>query len=195
MFDIVISGGTVVDGTGTHGFRADVGITNDRIDAIGDLSQAESFRVIEAAGLTLSPGFIDTHTHSDAALLMNPQHENGLRQGITTEILGQDGLSYAPLSAENYHIFSRYLSGILGTPPHNLDMSSVSSFRSHYHKKVAINTAYLVAHGAVRLETIGFHDLPLVGDALKIAQRLIREGIEQGAVGFSKVIREGYGVP
>ena len=185
MFDIVISGATVIDGTGAPGVRADVGITGERIDAIDDLSQAEASRVIEAPGLTLSPGFIDSHAHSDAALLVNPQHENGLRQGITTEILGQDGLSYAPLSAENYHIFSRYLSGVLETPPQDLDMSSVTSFRSHYHKKVAINTAYLVAHGAVRLETVGFHDLPLVGDALKSAQRLIREGIEQGAVGFS----------
>ena len=69
MFDIKITGGTVVDGTGEAGHRADVGIAGDRIEAIGDLSQAEAGRTIDAGGLTVSPGFIDTHVHSDAALL------------------------------------------------------------------------------------------------------------------------------
>ena len=174
-----------MDGTGAVGYRADVGVNGETIGAIGDLSRAESKRVIDATGLTVSPGFIDTHAHSDGVLLMDPQHANGLRQGITTEILGQDGLSYAPLSSANYRTYSRYLSGILGEPPLDLDMSSVEAFRSHYHRKVAINTAYCVAHGAVRLETVGFRDAPLIGDDLARARRLITEGIEQGAVGFA----------
>ena len=185
MFDVVIIGGTVVDGTGAPGYRADVGITGETVEAIGDLSQSETRRVIEATGLTVSPGFIDTHTHSDGALLVDPQHANGLRQGVTTEILGQDGLSYAPLSPENYRMNRRYLAGILGEPPEDLDMSSVAAFRSHYHKKVAINTAYCVPHGAVRMEAVGFQDVPLIGEALEKAKRLIREGIEQGAVAFA----------
>ena len=185
MFDVVISGGTIVDGTGKPGYRADIGVVGEMIGAIGDLCQAEARRVVDATGLVVSPGFIDTHVHSDGMLLVDPQHAAGLRQGITTEILGQDGLSYAPLSAENYKIYRRYLGGILGAPPADIDMSSVSAFRSHYHKKTAINTAYLVPHGTIRLETLGFHDEPLVGDDLNSAKRLIREGIEQGAVGFA----------
>ena len=185
MFDIIISGGTVVDGTGSPGIRADVGINGERIESISDLSQAGARRVIDATGLTGSPGFIDSHAHSDGVLLWDPQHANGIRQGVTTEILGQDGLSYAPLSPDNYRTYRRYLSGILGEPPEDLDMSSVEAFRSHYHKKVAINTAYNVAHGAIRLETLGFTDKPLVGDALEEAKRLVREGMEQGAVGFA----------
>lgn len=185
MFDVVILGGTVVDGTGGPGYRADVGVGGDTVDAIGDLSKAEARRVIDATGMVVSPGFIDTHAHSDGALLVDPQHANGLRQGITTEILGQDGLSYAPLSAANYPVYRRYLAGLLGEPPEGLDMSSVAAFRSHYDRKVAINTAYCVAHGAVRLEALGFRDAPLTGDALKHARRLIAEGIEQGAVGFA----------
>ena len=185
MFDVVIVDGTVVDGTGAPGYRADVGISGEAIEAIGDLSRSEARRRIDATGLTVSPGFIDTHTHSDGVLLVDPQHANELRQGVTTEILGQDGLSYAPLSAENYRLYRRYLAGLLGEPPEDLDMSSVTAFRSHYHKKVAINTAYCVAHGAIRLSTAGFHDVPLTGDALEKAKRLIREGIEQGAVGFA----------
>ena len=185
MFDVVITGGTIVDGTGAPGYVADVGVEGEVITAVGDLAEAEAQRSIDATGLTVSPGFIDSHVHSDGMLLVDPQHAAGLRQGITTEILGQDGLSYAPLSRDNYHMYRRYLAGVLGEPPLDLDMSSVESFRSHYHKKTAINTAYLVAHGAVRLETLGFHDLPMVGDALDKARRLVREGIEQGAVGFA----------
>lgn len=185
MLDVVIKGGMVVDGTGSPPTRTDIGINGEKVDIIGDLSLAEAHRIIDATGLTVSPGFIDSHVHSDAALLVDPQHSASLRQGVTTEILGQDGLSYAPLSTKNYRIYRRYLAGILGTPPEHLDMSNVSSFRSHYHEKTAVNTAYLVAHGAVRLETLGFQDVPLTGNYLKQAQRLIQEGIEQGAVGFA----------
>ena len=162
MLDILIKGGTVVDGTGKVGFRADVGIKGEVINAIGDLESASSHRVIDATGLTVSPGFIDTHAHSDGMLLVDPQHANGLRQGITTEILGQDGLSYAPLSNDNYRMYRHYLSGILGFPPEDLDMSSVTAFRENYHHKVAINTAYNIPHCAVRLEAVGFRDIPLI---------------------------------
>ena len=185
MFDALILGGVVVDGSGGDAYRADVGVVGEKIADIGDLRDAAARRVIDATGLCVAPGFIDTHTHSDAALLTDPQHAAGLRQGVTTEILGQDGLSYAPLSPENYRLNARYLAGLLGEPPLDLDMSGVAAFRSHYHKKVAINTAYCVAHGAVRMSAVGFYDKPLTGDALETAKRLVREGMEQGAVGLA----------
>ena len=185
MFDLVIRGGTVVDGSGDAGYRADVGVVGETIAAIGDLSRAEAGRVIDATGLTVAPGFIDTHTHAEGALLVDPQNPMGLRQGITTEFLGIDGMSYAPLSPGNYRMYRRWLAGLLGDPPDDLDMSSVAAFRRHYHRRVAVNTAYLVPHGTVRLEVLGFRDVPLRGDALDRARRLVREGLEQGAVGFS----------
>lgn len=185
MFDVVIAGGTVVDGSGSAGYRADVGIAGEKIEAIGDLAAYEARRVVDARGLAVSPGFIDTHTHSEGALLVDPQHANGLRQGITTEFLGIDGMSYAPLSSANYLLYRRWLGGLLGEPPKDLDMSTVADFRSHYHRKVSINTAYLVPNGTVRLEAVGFRDVPLRGDSLEKAKRLIFEGIEQGAIGYS----------
>src|SRR5215813_11594982 len=169
MFDVLILNGVVVDGTGARGYRADVGVVGDRIDAVGDLAHAESRRVINAAGLVVAPGFIDTHTHSEGDLLVNPQHACGLRQGITTELLGIDGMSYAPLSPPNYRLYRRWLAGVLGEPPEDLDMSSVAAFRGHYHRRVAVNTAYLVPFATVRLEVLGFRDVPLQGEELKVA--------------------------
>ncbi|MFW6174375.1 MAG: N-acyl-D-amino-acid deacylase family protein [Chloroflexota bacterium] len=184
-FDLVILGGTVVDGTGAPGFRADVGVEGQRVAAVGDLSAATARRYIDATGLTVTPGFIDTHAHAEGALLVDPQHACGIRQGVTTEILCPDGLSYAPLSPEIYRMYRRYLSGILGLPPEDLDMSSIHAFRGHYHRKTACNVATFIGHGPVRLSALGMRDAPLTGDALEHAKRLIREGLEQGAVGFS----------
>jgi len=185
MFDIIISNGTIIDGTDSPGFISDIGIISDKIKVIGDLSDSSSVKKIDAKGYVVSPGFIDTHAHSDGVLLIDPQHANGIRQGITTEILGQDGLSYAPLSKENYKIYRKYLSGILGDPPEDLDMSSVEKFRSHYHQKVSINTAYPIAHGALRLEVLGFNDKPMTGESLDRAKKLVAEGMSQGAIGLA----------
>ncbi|MEC7838220.1 MAG: D-aminoacylase [Chloroflexota bacterium] len=185
MFDLLIKHGEIIDGSGQNRFRADVGISGEKISFIGDSSGKESKKIINANGLIISPGFIDAHTHHDGVLLINPQHASSLRQGVTTEILGQDGLSYAPLSSENYKIQRKYLSGILGMPPENLDMSSIRSFRSNYHKKVSVNTAYPVSHGALRMESVGFYDKPLEGKELDHAKNLLKDGLEQGAVGLA----------
>ena len=185
MFDLVIRAGTVVDGSGDAGYRADVGVTGETVTAIGDLSRAEAGHVIDATGLVVAPGFIDTHTHAEGALLVDPQNAMGVRQGITTLFLGIDGMSYAPLSPANYRLFRRWLGGLLGDPPDDLDMGSVSAFRRHYHRRVAVNTVYLVPQGTVRLEVLGFRDAPLTGAALERACALVREGLEQGAVGLS----------
>ena len=185
MFDILISGGTVYDGTGAPGRRADLGISGEQIAAIDDLSAAAATRTIDATGLAVAPGFVDTHTHSEGDLLVDPQHACGLRQGITTEVMGLDGMSFAPLSPANYTMYRRWLAGLLGDPVEGLPMDSIAAFRSHYHRKVSINTAYLLPHSAIRLETVGFRDLPLQADDLAKARSIIARGLEEGAVGFS----------
>ncbi len=184
-FDLLISGGTVVDGTGAPGRRADVGINGKEIAALDDLSEATATRVIDATGLTVTPGFIDVHAHSDGALLADGQHANGIRQGITTEIIAPDGLTLAPLSVENYRMYRWYLSGILGLPPENLDMSSIAAARSNYHHKTSCNVATFAGHGPVRLEAVGFEDVPLTGSALDRAKGVLSDALEQGACGFA----------
>ena len=99
MLDLAIRGGRVIDGTGNPWFHADVGIRGDRIVTVGPLEEPAR-RTIEVDGLVVCPGFIDMHTHSDLQPLANPAHEMKLHQGVTLEVVGQDGLGLAPASAE-----------------------------------------------------------------------------------------------
>ena len=170
------SGGTIVDGTGPPGYRADVGVVGETIEAIGDLSRAEAGRVIDASGMTVSPGFIDTHTHSEGALLVDPQHAYGIRQGITTEFLGIDGMSYAPLSATTIKTYRHWLGGLLGDPPEDLDMHSVAAFRGHYHRKVAVNTAYFVPHAPCACRRSGSTTCRCGAKRSTAARRLVAAG-------------------
>jgi len=186
LFDSIIRNGLIVDGTGGKPYMADIGVKNGKIAAIGLPEDAKAIDEIDASGLAVLPGFIDTHVHSDLALLRDKQHANGLAQGVTTEILGQDGISYAPLSHDNlkeYIRFNRGLNGPLAEA--DMDFSNVDEFLTKFDGTTAINAAYNVPHGTVRLEALGFHDLPLRGYQLEKAKDLLRESFEQGAVGFS----------
>ena len=182
---ILIRGGQVIDGTGAPARRADVLIKWGLIADVGDFPEAEADLVLEAQGKVVCPGFIDTHVQSDLQLLAQPQHISALSQGVTTEILGQDGLSYAPLSPDNLREYRKYLAGLNGNPQLDQEWSSVAQFRRLFDKRTAINVAYQVPHGPLRLETVGFADGPLQGENLRRAQKLLAQGFEEGAVGFS----------
>ena len=184
MADLILRGGSVVDGTGAAAFDADVAVEGDRITAIGDLSGMSAAREIDASGHVVAPGLIDTHAHSDGALLRDPVHAHGLVQGVTTEFITQDGLSYALLSAGNLDAYGRYIAGLYGPPPTGLDVSTMSAFLSHYDG-AGCNVAAQAPHGPVRLESVGFEDRPLEGAALSHAEGMVAEAMEQGATGFS----------
>ena len=138
QFDLIITNGYIVDGTGRNKFVSDIGVVGKKISAIGNLANATAKNMIDATGMIVSPGFIDAHAHADGALLIDGQHASGIRQGITTEIIAPDGLTLAPLSKNNYAMYRWYLSGILGLPPDDLDMSSIEAARSNYHKKTSV---------------------------------------------------------
>ncbi|SVC12788.1 uncharacterized protein METZ01_LOCUS265642, partial [marine metagenome] len=121
-----MKGGLIIDGTGASPYPADLAVKGQKIADIGNLEFASAKRVLDIGTLVVAPGFIDTHVHTDAALLNHPQHQSAIQMGVTTEVLGQDGLSYAPLNPENYRSYSEYMSGLCGMPPPELDMSSIS---------------------------------------------------------------------
>lgn len=185
MFDLIIRGGRIIDGSGSPWYYGDVGICGDRIAAIGKLNSANARRVIDAHDRVVCPGFIDMHCHSDIMLLANPRHEPKVMQGVTTDVIGMDGLSYAPLSPTNLQMMRRYLSGLNGNPDIAWDWSSVSEYLDRFDRRVAVNVAYLVPHNALRLETMGFVNRAATAEELKKMRKLMAEGMREGAVGFS----------
>src|SRR5262245_17753253 len=100
MFDLLIRNGRVIDGSGLPWFRADVGVTGGHIAAVGQLRDAPAKQTLDAAGKVVCPGFVDAHVHGDLALLVDPYHEPAVRQGVTTYVLGQDGVAFAPGSPQ-----------------------------------------------------------------------------------------------
>ncbi len=132
------------------------------------------------------PGFIDTHVHGDLMLLSDPVHLPALRQGVTTYILGQDGTAFAPASPSTMDYMRRYSAGFNGNPP-EVDSSwrTVDEYLARFDRTTALNVAYLVPNGNVRLEVMGHDPRPATGDELKAMRKLVRDGLEAGAVGLS----------
>src|SRR5262245_4935223 len=142
MFDVKIEGGTVFDGTGRQGGRTDIGIRDETIAAVGDLSRERASTVLNATGRTVTPGFIDMHSHSDWRLWGNRRAESKIRQGVTTEVVGNCGFSPAPVSdtfRDEMRGFALYL-------PSGMDFSwrSVREYLARYESEgVALNVAQL----------------------------------------------------
>ena len=185
MFDILISDGKLVDGTGAPWRYTDVGIVGGRIAAVGQLQGREARQHIEARGQVVCPGFIDIHSHADMTLLAGRWMDGRLRQGITTEVIGQDGLAYAPVSPHRLDEWRRYLIGLNGDfPGVTWDWVTVGDLLRQYANK-ASNVVYLIPHGAVRVEVMGWDARPATQDELRAMQDLVRQGLKQGAAGIS----------
>jgi hypothetical protein len=123
QFDVLITGGLIYDGSGRPGIIADLGIKNGKIAALGDLNHKSAKRKIDAAGLAVAPGFIDFHSHSDEELLLGAEAQSKIRQGVTTEIIGQDGGSVAPLTENMRAEWSENLKTTYGSAVDWLDFA------------------------------------------------------------------------
>ncbi|MBX6312748.1 MAG: D-aminoacylase [Isosphaeraceae bacterium] len=186
MFDVLIRGGWVIDGTGGPPFRADVGVLDQVVADVGRLEAAVAERVIDATSLYVVPGFIDAHVHGDLMLLADPIHLPALRQGVTTYILGQDGSAFAPASPATMDYMRRYTAGFNGNPESvRSDWRTVEEYLARFDRASALNVAYLIPNGNLRLEVIGHDSRAATDDDLKAMKRLVREGMDAGAVGLS----------
>jgi N-acyl-D-amino-acid deacylase len=185
MFDWVITGGKMVDGSGAAWRYADLGISGGKITAIGHLEGASACQTIDARGKIVCPGFIDTHSHCDLTLMAGHWVEERLRQGITTEVVGQDGLSYSPASGPHLDEWRRYLVGLNGNFPEiTWDWQTAGQLLEHYKNKAA-NVVYLSPHGALRTEVMGWADRPATTSELHQMQDLVRRELDEGAAGIS----------
>lgn len=186
LFDIIIEGGTVIDGTRAARVRADVGINGDRIEQIGDLSAAQAGQRIDAAGKIVAPGFVDVHNHSDGWLLKTPHLLPKTTQGFTTEVLMADGISYAPLTkhtARDWLFYLRTLDGLQFSD--YTGWESLEDYLSLLDRKTAQNVISHIPYANIRSNVRGWGRGAVDDFQMRQIKAQIREGIEQGGVGLS----------
>ncbi|GHG95435.1 N-acyl-D-amino-acid deacylase family protein [Streptomyces lanatus] len=192
MEELVIRDADVVDGSGGPSYRADVVVDGGRIVSIvqepaaAGCQRPEARRELDAEGLVLSPGFIDMHAHSDLALLRDPDHSAKAAQGVTLEVIGQDGLSYAPVDDRTLAEVRRAITGWNGSGDDiDFDWRTVGEYLDRLDRGIAVNAAYLIPQGTVRALAVGWEDREATPAELEHMRRLVAEGLEQGAVGLS----------
>lgn len=184
MYDLLIRGGGILDGSGNPWYRADIGIRDGRISEIMTISAPAgvSCEEIDARGLAVCPGFIDMHSHSDFTLLVNPRAESKVRQGVTTEVIGNCGDSAAPALGEAEGSARKTLEdyGL------ELGWASFSAYLQRLERVgVSVNVASLVGHGTVRKSVLGFENRPPDEGEMDRMRSLVAEAMEAGAFGLS----------
>ena len=187
MPDLIIKNGLIIDGSGSPGFYAAVLVTGDSITIHrGDVSQLEAGRVIDGTGYVVCPGFVDVHSHAGLTILGEPHHDPKVRQGVTTELVGIDGISHAPFKTQDeLHRYIWLDSGLNGYPPMPADWLTVADLLSKYDHQVAINMAYILGNSPVRIWSVGWNDRPATAAELEDMKAVVREAMEEGAYGLS----------
>ena len=187
--DLVISNGSIIDGTGNPAYHAHIGIVDGKIVRVmRDTSRFNAARIIDAEGMTVCPGFIDTHSHDDAYLLVNPQGDDKVRQGVTTDIIGNCGFSLAPLTDEHRDDL-RNASAIMGgnnLPDEFWNLSSFDEFLTILESaELGINVVPLVGHGTIRTAVIGTENRAPTEPELTEMKQMTADAMQAGAFGLS----------
>ena len=184
----LIENGQIVDGSGKPRFAACLVVEEERIAAIGNVPAIGGFdRVIDASGMIVAPGFIDTHSHSDLEVMVNPYVEAKVRQGITTELLGQDGISMAPLPKRFISPWRKNLAGLDGDNDElGWDYETTDGYLQALETNgVGLNESYLVPHGNIRMEAMGLDNRKPTSEELARMCDIARRELEVGAFGLS----------
>jgi N-acyl-D-amino-acid deacylase len=183
--DLVIRGGMVVDGTGAPRRRADVVISGGRIVAVDADATRDGAQIVDAGGLMVAPGFIDTHSHSDLRVLADRDLPMKVMQGITLDVLGQDGISVAPIREEDVDQVRRQLAGLLGDPDVERPWRTVAEYLDVLDRGSGLNLSYLVPHGAVRACAMGLEQRAPTAEELGRMVALTSQAMDEGALGLS----------
>ena len=184
MPDFAIKNGLVVDGTGNPWFKADVAIDGGRIIEVKRTPKLKTEKVIDATGLAVSPGFIDMHSHSDLSLLVNPRAESKIRQGITTEVIGNCGFSLAPLVSERKDLVKREYGPLADET--TWDWSTFKEYCEKLSNQgISVNVVPLVGHGVLRKNVMGYENRGPTIDELAEMKALLTESMTDGAFGMS----------
>lgn len=193
VVDLLIEGGTIVDGTGGPAYRGAVGVSGGRLRVFGGVEAEEGStegvvagRRIDATGLVVAPGFIDLHSHAGLMILAEPRHEPKVRQGVTTEVVGVDGNAYAPFrSRRDLEDFLVLNAGLDGHPDIAYDWATVAEYLARFDRRVAVNVAYVVGNSALRIAAVGWDEVEASPAAMADQRALLREAMEEGAFGLS----------
>ncbi|RLI10540.1 aminoacylase [Candidatus Bathyarchaeota archaeon] len=186
-YDLIVRGGRIVDGAGNPWYRGDVAVADGRIAAVGRLADAGADRVIDAEGLVVAPGFVDAHSHADGGVIVYPEMESTLVQGITTVVVGQCGGSPAPINPEMRELLEeRYAKHM----PPGIEFKITWTTFDEYLRRVeevgvGANIAHHVGHSTVRVAAMGFDARQPTEDELEEMRRLVAEAMEAGAYGLS----------
>ncbi len=183
MLDLLLTDGVLIDGTGSPPRPADVGIAGGHIVALGALRQREAHQVLDVSGLFVTPGFIDIHAHSDLALLVDPRAESKVRQGVTTDISGQCGLSAAPLAGEARDELGIWAARFGLEQP---SWQSLSDYLETVERRgVALNFGTLVGHANLRYGVMGSSNRSPTPAEQQAMAGMLAQALEEGALGLS----------
>jgi N-acyl-D-amino-acid deacylase len=186
--DLLIAGGTVIDGTGRPGYTADVAIKDGRIVDIGNIPVSAGAPVLRAQGLVVAPGFIDVHSHSDFTLTVDPRAVSSITQGVTLEVVGNCGHGCAPIVDPELATLNIY--GYHSDFPMRW-RTMAQYFEVLEAGKPAVNVVTLVPNGNLRMATVGLEDRPASKDDLSKMRMMLTQSLEEGAAGFSTGLEYG----
>ncbi len=185
MFDLIIKGGLILDGSGAPPFRADVGVVGDTIRKVGDLSGEQAELIVNAEGLIVAPGFIDPHNHSDLSIFTDPTAKNYVAQGVTTLVVGNCGSSPAPVTDVNREAIHELLWGEASKSV-PIKWSSFSEYLTELEGlRKSVNVVALVGHGTVRAAVMGCEAREATDREVREMEALVAEAMEAGAAGMS----------